>query len=353
MQREHKTNPNWAKLFIPSIGIVALLVLVAALTGCSDMNSEDFLAPGEGEAASPAAEPPSLADIQANAGLSAEKSAQLEPPHQKWTQAHVEWTNEYLAGESDDPPPIMGPGARELPVVGFVKESAGILDRPEMARMTGYLAARQEAHMRSGPHRRGGHGGGPGGMRGPLAEMDLTPEQRMEFMRAMMVFSMGMREAHEAYKAGSITEEELRARVQDLREALQAELERILGAEKYAEMKAAQRERMVERAQQRLEHLDEFYSRREEILTQVLQLDEEDAVALSGILGDAKTRHQEVLNQFIAGSMEPDEMFHELMTLRKETREAISALLDEEQRAILDALERLRPRHRMMRGPMV
>jgi hypothetical protein len=247
---------------------------------------------------------------------------------------------------------MMGPGGRDLPVIAFLEESSEKLDRSEMVRLVGYLGARQESHRAGWQHHRGPRGREPGGMHGPLADLDLTEEQRMELMQAMMAFAMGMRELHEARQAGTMTDEEIRDQAKELRQTLQAEMERILGSEKFAEIEAERREKMIERAKMRLEHLDEFYTRREEALTRILQLDETDAATLSGILANAKTRHQEVLNQFIAGSMEPEDMFYELLTLRKEVTAAIHELLDEDQKAILESLERLRPRHRMMRGPM-
>jgi hypothetical protein len=356
MQESSKVGPPWAKLFIPSLGIAILLVLLVALSGCGEDGTSELVAPGEETETSPLASPPSLAEIQSAADLSSKRTADLEPPHTAWVEAHRSWETEYRNAEPGDPADgghhIMGPGGRGLPVIGFLEESAEKLDRSEMVRLAGYLGARQEAHKAGWQHHRGPRGREPGGMHGPLADLDMTEEQRMEMMQAMMAFGMGMRELHEAREAGTLTDEEIRDKAKELHQTLRAEMERILGSEKFAELEAERRERMIERAKMRLEHLDELYTRREEALTRILQLDEADAAALSGILANAKTRHQEVLNQFLAGSMETEDMFYELLTLRKEAKAAIYELLDEDQKAILESLERLHPRHRMMRGPM-
>lgn len=72
--------------------------------------------------------------------------------------------------------------------------------------------------------------------------LDLTPEQRERLEAALKQFRQGVEAAMKAYKNGEITREELRARVTDLENRLDAEVQAILTPEQYKRWKNHQRE---------------------------------------------------------------------------------------------------------------
>lgn len=72
--------------------------------------------------------------------------------------------------------------------------------------------------------------------------LDLTPEQREKLEAALRQFRQGVEAAMRAYKNGEITREELRARVTDLENRLDAEVQAILTPEQYEHWKNRQKQ---------------------------------------------------------------------------------------------------------------
>jgi hypothetical protein len=195
-----------------------------------------------------------------------------------------------------------GPGMGEPPLIGFLESASKILTPDQFADLARLTAARRDEFFRSGGgaklreriHQGRGRGdvgfgfghGGFGG--GPGRELGLTEEQR----------------------------------------------------EKAAKMRS---ERIGDRVEWRLSHLDDHVGRRAEFLGRVLGLSEDQASEVRSLYMDSIPERTEVLEGIRSGAIEPEQAADRILTIEQSIAGRIESLLTPAQTDRWEAIRELVP----------
>jgi Spy/CpxP family protein refolding chaperone len=208
-------------------------------------------------------------------------------------------------------------------------ELQGILTSEQIAAIEERVSQkRSEMRTRA---RRGDPSGGERarGNRGDRGDVipDLTDEQSAQLEAIRESYGPQMREIREAVRDGSLSQEEARARMQDLRDAMHAEVSAILTEEQLAALEAHRAEaeaRREEAGDRREQNRDEWQDRREaahEAMVEALGLSSDQVAAL------------EALRESTRGEGRPSSA-EEAEQRREAHREALWQILDDEQQEI-------------------
>jgi Spy/CpxP family protein refolding chaperone len=195
-----------------------------------------------------------------------------------------------------------------------------------------------------GPHGEGG-GHGHGGFLEEIAdELGLTDAQREQAREILQVRFEQIREIREQVRSGSLTREQAREQIREIRESGREQIEQILTEEQREQLEAIHQERLEERIDARIDRLDDRLMRRASFLEQVLQLDAGQTAQLTELFEESIAARIEVLNQVKEGALEREDAFTQIRELEEQLAASIAALLTPEQLEVWEALRELHPK---------
>jgi Spy/CpxP family protein refolding chaperone len=322
---------------------------------------------------------PTLADIEAVIDLAPEQREAFEACLARWRDAVAERMANRGHGMGNGPcGGVHGrwqgsgdgecdPEERARPVLGFLEEASDILDTGQFVALLQFLGDRMEAHrsamgeaggralgdgeMRGhGAGRFGRKGEGPGmaggeRMEGLLEELDLSEEQKSQIGDARERMREAIGELRSQFTPGESDREELRDKMQALRDRFEEELRNILTAEQYSRLEELRAERRSEMEEKREERGRQMRERLVEFLTEVLDLSGTQSQQVSAILADAGEQTSQLHEKARTGEISREDARSELDRIRDETTEAMKQLLTPEQAEIFEALKDLIPGH--------
>ncbi len=327
-----------------NISLALGLFLLTGMTGCGTTTE-----PENANAAVASTAVPSLTKITADLDLTTSQAEKLVAPHTRWS-----------AAENRDQP------SDGNPAVGFIAESAPILDRSQLLGLIvnvreNRVQENETFRSRRGRGGRGDQGGiGPRGGIGPNGErgqgiglvLDLTDEQKTAMQEIRERLHSTMSALHQSRIDGSITVVEFRTAARDARTAMRSAVEAILTDDQVAALEAHQLARMVEQLERRIERFDAATSRKLSHLTQILGLDEAQGTAIAQILEAVKPELSLVLTGLQNDEVSSEDARATLQNLRESTREALMSQLNDDQLEVFEELNTLRHRPRFgRRGP--
>ena len=327
-----KTN---LRNYLATVAVAALLAGV--LAGCNgetvtaDTSVDDPLAP------------PAFTEIAAAVSLDALQGETIKAALAEWREASASQVGRRQRGAEG----MRGPGqGHNALMMEFVADVAPDLDTAQLASLVSFISDHQESRMekmwqkREGRRGMGRHGGGH------LSALDLTGEQQAAMKEAREATRNAMRALHDQLRDGAITEDELRAQKQAVRDAMHETIAGILTEEQLAKLEEIRAERRTARLEQRLENLGSRIDQRLDFITRVLDLTEEQQLAIRGIMETSIEEKKAILESILAGDVTHDDGRTALHELRTKTRDAVKAELTDEQLERLEAVRALR----MMRG---
>lgn len=179
-----------------------------------------------------------------------------------------------------------------------------------------------------------GSGGyyGVGGLRGGSGRhgislldevLDLTEDQHTEIKEIHHHFREQTKALMQAYRDGSISNEEFLGQLQALHEAMKEARAAVLTDEQQAALEAVRAEREAAFAAFRAEVLA--------VRNNVLGLSDDDAEVFDNLFADQLDAREVLLEQFQAGTLNREELRSEIESLRAATEAALRALLTNEQ----------------------
>jgi len=274
----------------------------------------------------------SMSQIRAKVSMTDEQAARLAPALQRW-KANVPVVE-------DEP---------EAAAFEFVAASAAVLERPQLVQLVGFVREQLAARAGSaggpgGPPDLGGHGRGhhgPGPL-GPFEGLGLTPEQRMAIRAAMQTLHAAVETARRALEAGTITEEQFRAALDEARAAFDAAIADILTDEQEAQLEQKRKAHLIAALQRQIAAAATHATRRLEVLTRILGLDEAQVGAIGAILNGVGPQLETILAGLQDGSSTVNAAEAALRALHEATDTAIVAELTDEQAALFAQLRRMR-----------
>jgi len=338
------------------------------LAGCgSDSDAANPNAPS----AVTSSGPPTLSELAAAVSLTEPQSTEITPPLERWHTRDTQMRQARRAGN------VQRDENFEPPMMGFLEDSAPILDHGQFLAMVSYLDQRRDqareqwaagraqagdARPGRGMHRGqpgdGGDGpglraGGPGGfmiMR-LIRELDLDAATVAQVRAAAKPYLETLQGLRKQNHDGGLTDEAFRDQAKAARVAFESALSGILGAENYAKYEQLKAEQRTEFATRALEKVGDGIDRRVAFLTKVLDLDDTQAASVRKILEDEVPARQALITSLRDGGMEMEDFLYASKQLRDATRQAMEGVLTSDQLETLDALDELMPGRGHGHGP--
>jgi Spy/CpxP family protein refolding chaperone len=292
--------------------------------GCSDSN-DSVTNPDPGVQQDDTV--PSMSEIMMEVELSAEQAAQVESALEEWRQlAAVSVVSEDILLE-------------DSPAVTFLSRVAPTLTAQQMVALRRVVAASVAAHVRGlspDPLDRGPtfHGG----IRGLFRKLDLTQEQSDAIRDALEASRGAVLELCEQYRAGEITEEELRDGRTALRDELAAAIDAVLTEDQRTQLEANKLEILARRLNALLLRYEERIENRVRRLDILLDLSDEQETAVTEAMMAAKPDLEALQKSAEAGAVGSSEAWDTFRAIQQATEEAVRAELTESQLQILDDL---------------
>jgi Spy/CpxP family protein refolding chaperone len=197
--------------------------------------------------------------------------------------------------------------------------------------------------------RQGGHHGRPDGVPGPLAELDLSVEQRQAVREAARVLHQTMQTLRTQFRDGTLSETAFHEAVTAAHAQFETAVAAVLTAEQNARWQELRRERATTALERAIAHMRANQERHLELLAQILGLDETQRAGFATIGADLLANMEALLQGVRDGSIDVAQVRTERQRLHTEARTAMRALLTAEQATLFDALDGFLYRPR---GPM-
>lgn len=233
-------------------------------------------------------------------------------------------------------------GIKPPPMIGFLEESAKILDPDQFLVLARFLDQRRESRRSEVQAFMGRHGAR--GMERMARHLGLDGTQRTGMQELLQRHAEGVRDIATQLEAGSMTADQARVQYRELRESLRTSAQSILTPEQYERIHRFRTERMARQIEHRVQRVDEQMRRRADFLGRVLGLSDEQVSGVRAVLEETIAQREATLRNVGAGSLEPEDAALELWETEKATAERIRPLLTTEQQARMDALLDLLPR---------
>lgn len=323
MSRQHAIT-NIPQLMRATVGLAGLLALFS-VGGCSD--SSDSVTNPDPNSQNQSDPIPSMSQLVAEADLTPEQAAEVEPALQEWRS---------LAAESVVIEDVLLEDSPAMVFLARVKPTLTAAQMTVMARIVAAAITARWNGMAPDPIDRGPtfHGG----IRGLFNQLDLTQEQSDAIRDALEASRADVLELCEQYRAGEITEEELRTGRAELRDELAAAIDAVLTEEQRAQLEENKLEILTRRLNTLLLRYENRIDSRVRRLDMLLDLSDEQFKEITGILMDAKADLEALRDSADSQQVGSAEGWETFRTLQLETDEAVRAALTDSQREILDEL---------------
>ncbi|MBD3298723.1 MAG: hypothetical protein GF341_08720 [candidate division Zixibacteria bacterium] len=350
--RTSSLTPRRRTRMIGSIMILGVALFAFGLAGCQ---SGDTSTQGSNLTASTDdgtfIEPITLSAVQAKMALNSDQESQMQSALDRYNRAVESRRAQRQQAREDGERGFRGRPAGERPLHTLLKESADILDADQMVALLEVIGeqiqTRREQAREQRANRADGRRGGRGfrGHQGPgqemFADLDLTEDQRTQLAELRDEHREAMqtlREQHGGERGFGRSDEAVA-----LREQMHDDVEAILTPEQLEQLDANRIERREDRRERRQEGMIERQEARVELLTAVLDLSEAQASQLETILATTHDRMQELHESIGDDRPDRDVMREQIEQIREETHDAIVALLNDEQKAVFEAMTDLLP----------
>jgi hypothetical protein len=332
------------KLHLATVALAVLAMGTLALSGCRDEDSVSAV--GTSDSPLVATTTPTLAEVQGAVTLTGEQAETVEAALRQWRASVIAKEQARRVADGDtEPRRFRGsrPGAH---IHDFVAAVAPSLDTEQLEKLVVFLADHRDRQMaqrrelmkeRKGKRGRGFDGG---------EALGLDEEQKAALAAAREETRAAMRELHEEFRNGEISEEEMFEQASALHDAMREKLADILTEEQLAKWTERREARMTRMLERRLEHLGDNVDRRVEFLTAVLGLSGEVSAQLRAALEAAIPQERAILESLREGTITRTEAREKTRALRAATHEAMEALFIGEQLDRLAALEPIMRRGR-------
>jgi Spy/CpxP family protein refolding chaperone len=270
---------------------------------------------------------PSMSEIMMEVELSAEQAAEVESALEEWRQ---------LAAASVVSEDVL---LEDSPAMTFLSRVAPTLTAQQMVTLRRLVAAAVAARVRGlapDPMDRGPtlHGG----IRGLFKKLELTQEQSEAIRDALEASRVAVLELCEQYRAGEITEEELRDGRAALRDELAAAIDAVLTEDQRTQFEANKLEILARRLNALLLRYEERIEHRVRRLDMLLDLSDKQEAAITQVLMAAKPDLEALKGSAEAGEVGSSEAWDMFRAIQQATDEAVRSELTESQLQILDDL---------------
>jgi hypothetical protein len=267
------------------VAIVA--VVMAALAGC---RSEEPVAIGD-ETSLEAVPVPTLTQVAKAVTLDDDDKAVVSAALGEWQKTVAEETAK--------------PFRHVRAGMAFIATVAPSLDNEQFSDLVDFLGRYRDEHMkdmRREHHAKGGRRGA-GARHEKLAEsLGLTKDQQAAMKAIHTETREKMREQHEAFRAGTVTEEQMEEAMRALHDAQRAKVAGVLTEAQLAKLDEMRDERRERKINRRIEHMDARADAHVEWLTTVLGLSADQRSTLEAALEAAVAERKAGLESVRDGS---------------------------------------------------
>lgn len=314
------------KCRIHTYTIVAMIVLAAtALAAC---RSEEPVAAG-GPSSEKTSFVPTLSQVSKAVSLDDGDKAVVSTALEDWQEASAEQTTKSFRGHRAG--------------MDFIAAVAPSLDNEQLADLIGYLVEYRDEHkkdmrraFRSKHH--------DGSRKEKLAEsLGLSVEQQTAMKAIHTEAREKMREQHEAFRAGTINEEQMEEAMSAIHDAQREKLAGVLTEEQLSKMDEMRDEHRTKMISRRIEHMDEGVDARTDWLAAVLGLSAEQRSTLQAALEASAAERKAALEAMGDGSVSRREARVELREHHDSTIKALEGILTPEQSERFEIVRRLHP----------
>lgn len=305
----------------------------AALIGASDDVATDGLFA-----------PPSIEELKSRLNLSEEQTRQI---------AGILGQAQSLRNERRAARGQRGPGGGPPEMAmkggGMLADAAAILETGQLQEFSAMMKERRQAH-REEMQQRFDEKGGPGRTHERAARLlGLSDADQKALAEIHRSAGEQMRSLHEQFAAGSISAEQLRDQLRDIRTASEPRVRAILGDDAFEKMQSRRADRREEVAEKRLDRVDESPERHAAMLGKALRLTDDQTGQVKAALEKTVPAREALLKQVESGSVAPEEVLYQGIQIHKQASAEIRSILTADQVARFDAIEDLLP-GRMGRG---
>ncbi|MCA9726870.1 MAG: hypothetical protein KC729_04245 [Candidatus Eisenbacteria bacterium] len=271
-----------------------------------------------------------MSDVESEVDLTPEQAAEVQAALEEWRQ---------LAAASDVMEDVL---LEDSPAVTFLGRVANQLSAQQMEhlrRLVGEAVAARAGGLVADPTDRGPtfHGG----IRGLFKDLDLTEEQVIAIRDALEQSRETVQDLCAQYRAGEITEDELREGRAQARADLAAAINAVLTEDQQAQLEQNKLDILVRRLNALLLRYDVRIGHRVDRLDILLDLSDAQAAAITDILMSEKTDLESLRDAVAAGNLSSAEAWDSFRALQIETNEAVRGELTEDQLTILDELRQM------------
>ncbi|MEZ4648264.1 MAG: hypothetical protein R3E97_05645 [Candidatus Eisenbacteria bacterium] len=326
------TLPRSARILPAALVLFGTSALLFS-AGCSDSN-DPTTSPDPTNQEEEAI--PTISDVQNEVALTAEQAAEVE-------RALNQWRIESRRSENMEDVLL-----EDSPAVAFLARSAQSLNEAQMValrEMAGRVEGARAEEFRPEPGDRAASL--IPGIRGLFHGLDLSREQVIAIRDALAAAREDVFDLCEQYRDGLLSEEEMIAARAEVRVELQAAIANILTEEQ----NAALEQNKLNILARRLDHLLQRFDQRTEMrvghLDALLDLSDEQEVAITAVIEAAKPSIVALLESIEAGNLTSAEAWEEFRSIQEETAAGVRLELTEDQIGILDELREM---HEPCRG---
>ncbi len=308
-------------------GVAAMFALAAtSLAGC---RSEEPVATG-GTSSDRTSFVPTLSQLSKAVSLDDGDKRVVAAALEDWQEAVAEQTAKSFRGHRAG--------------MTFIAEVAPSLDNEQLADLVAFLGEYRDEHkkdmrraFRSKRH--------DGERKEKLAESLGLSEDQQAAMKAIHTETREkMREQHDAFRAGMISEEQKEQSKSAIHDAQREKLAAVLTEEQLTKMDEIRVEHRTKRVSRRIEHLDEGVDARVGWLTAVLGLSADQRSTLQAALDVSAAERKAALEATRDGSVSRREARAELREHHDSTIKALEGILTPEQSERFEIVRRLHPR---------
>jgi hypothetical protein len=313
------------------IGSIIVVAMATVLAGCG---SEEPVATTAAANDAVTASVPTFSEIQAAVSLDDEDAALVKSALGEWREAAAE--------DVSDAEPF----ARPRPAMDFVAAVAPSFDNAQLEDLVAFLVAYRESHMRG--QRSDGQGDRDRDrlrIHDRLKELlGLSANQTAAMQALHQETRARARELHQAFRQGSITEEQMDERMQALHAAQREKLAEILTADQLAKFDALREEHRARRIERRAERVELRTERHAQWLGVVLGLSDAQKAQVQTALSSLADKQTALLESARGGDVERAEVRLQMRAEREACSKALDDILTDEQSARWRIVRQLHPR---------
>lgn len=315
-----------------SLGLIAILA-----TGCQEDGTDSagaaLIGASDDAATAELFAPPSIDELKSRLNLTDDQSRQLAAILDEAKSMRAERRAARGQGPAD-----MAPKAG-----GMLADAAAILETGQLQEFSAMMKERRQAQREEMKQRRdekGGPGHGPNRAARFPGLSDTDQKALREVHRSA---GEQMRTLHEQYAAGSISAEQLRDGLRDIRTTTEPRVRAILGDEAFEKMQSRRGDRREAMAEKRLDRIDDTPERQAAMLGKALRLTDGQASQVKAALEKTIPAREALLKQVESGGLAPEEVLYQGIQIHRQASAEIRALLNVDQAARFDAIEDLLP----------